>query len=287
MMNCKILYGNTYLEKTKSRIKKKIYLLKKKYGRKPNIFILNIGNNIASNIYIKKKCINFNYVNIKYKIKKISKKTKENKIIKIIKKINKNKKIDCLLIQLPIPKHLNTNKIINKIHPKKDVDGLNAKNIGKLSQGKCNIHPCTTLGVIKLLKLYKINLIGLNALIIGTSNLVGKPMGMELINEGCTVTLANKKTKNIKKYLKNTDLLISATGKYNFFPTRWIKKKSIVIDIGINKINNKIVGDINFLEAKKIVKYITPTPGGIGLMTISVLLKNIIKIYKKNNQELF
>ncbi len=287
MINCKILYGNIYLKKTKTKIKKTISLLKKKYGRKPSILILSIGNNTASNIYIKKKCTNFNKVNIKYKIKKLKSNITEKKIIKIIKKNNNNKKIDCLLIQLPIPKHLNTNKIINNINPNKDVDGLNSQNIGKLSQGKCYIHPCTPLGVIKLLKLYKINLIGLNALIIGTSNLVGKPMSMELINEGCTVTLANKKTKNIKKYIQNTDLLISATGKYNLFPTHWIKKKTIVIDIGINKINNKIVGDINFLEAKKIVKYITPTPGGIGLMTISILLKNIIKIYKKNNKKLF
>ncbi len=285
-MNCKILYGNIYLKKIRNKIKKKIYLLKKIYKRKPKILIINIGNNITSNIYIKEKCKNFNYVGIKYKIKKFKKKTKEKKIIKTIKKINKNKKIDCLLIQLPIPKHLNTNKIINKINPKKDVDGLHAINIGKLSQGDPVIHPCTSQGVIKLLKLNKIKLVGLNALIIGTSNLVGKPMSMELINLGCTVTLSNRKTKNIKKYIKNTDLLISAIGKYNAYPTHWIKKNSIIIDIGINKINNKIVGDINFLEAKKIAKYITPTPGGIGLMTISILLKNIIKIYIKNNKKL-
>ncbi len=286
-MNYKILYGNTYLKKTIIKIKKKISLLKKTIKRKPKILIINIGNNIPSNIYIKKKCINFDYVGIKYKIKKLKTNITEKKVIKIIKKTNKNKNIDCLLIQLPIPKHLNTNKIINKINPTKDVDGLNAINIGKLSQGKPIIHPCTPWGVIKLLKLYKINLIGLNALIIGSSNLVGKPMSMELINAGCTVTLINTKTKNIKKHIKNTDLLISAIGKYNIFPTYWIKKKSIIIDIGINKVNNKIVGDINFKEAKKIAKYITPTPGGIGLMTISILLKNIIKIYKKNNKKLF
>ncbi len=284
MINYKILYGNKYLNKTKKKIKKKILKLRKIYKRSPKIIILNIGNNKISNIYIKKKCLNFIYVGIKYKIYEFKKNIIEKKIIKIIKKNNKNKKIDCILIQLPIPKHLNTNKIINKINPKKDVDGLHAINIGKLSQGNPVIHPCTSLGIVKLLKFYKINLIGLNALIIGSSNLVGKPTSMELINEGCTITLANSKTKNIKKHIKNADLLISAIGKYNIIPVQWIKKKSIVIDVGINKIKNKIVGDINLKSIIKKVKYISPTPGGIGLMTISILLKNIIKIYKKNNK---
>ncbi len=284
-MNQQILYSYFYLHKTKKKIKKKISKLKKINKRSPKIAIIVIGKNILSNIYIKKKCFYFKLVGIKYKIYKLSKNIEEKKIFLKIKKINKNKKIDCLLIQLPIPKHLNTNKIINKIDPCKDVDGLHALNIGKLSQGYSKIHPCTSLGVIKLLKYYKINLIGLNTLIIGSSNLVGKPMSMELINKGCTVTLTNSKTKNIKKYIKNADLLISAIGKYNIYPTNWIKKKCIIIDIGINKINKKIKGDINLKLALKRVKYITPTPGGIGLMTISILLKNIVKIYKYNNKK--
>ncbi len=283
-MNQQILYSYLYLHKTKKKIKKKISILKKIHKRSPKIAIIVIGKNKLSNIYIKKKCFYFKIVGIKYKIYKYSKNIKEKKIFSKIKKINKNKKIDCLLIQLPIPKHLNTNKIINKINPCKDVDGLHALNIGKLSQGNSKIHPCTSFGVIKLLKYYKINLIGLNTLIIGSSNLVGKPMSMELINKGCTVTLTNTKTKNIKKYIKNADLLISAIGKYNKYPTYWIKKKCIIIDIGINKINNKIIGDINFKLAIKRAKYITPTPGGIGLMTISILLKNIVKIYIHNNK---
>ncbi len=283
-MNQQILFGYIYLKKTKKKIKKKISKLKKIYNRSPKIAIINIGNNKSSNIYIKKKCFYFNKVGIKYKIYKLKKKIKEKKIFNIINKINKNVNIDCLLIQLPIPKHLNTNKIINKIKPSKDVDGLHALNVGKLSQGNSKIHPCTSLGVIKLLKFYKINLTGLNALIIGSSNLVGKPMSMELINKGCTVTLTNSKTKNIKKYIKNADLLISAIGKYNIFPINWIKKKCIVVDIGINKIKNKIKGDINFISALKRVKHITPTPGGVGLMTISILLKNIVNIYIYNNK---
>ncbi len=283
MINYKFLYGNKYLKKITKKIKKNIYFLKKKTNKKPIIIIIYIGKNKSSDIYIKKKCKIFKNIGIKYFIYKIIKKISEKKIIKIIKRINKNKKINCILIQLPLPKYLNENKIINTINPKKDVDGLHAYNIGKLSQGQPNIRPCTSYGVIKLLKNYKINIAGLNAVIIGSSNLVGKPMLMELINNKCTVTLINKKTKNIKKYINNANILISAVGKYNLFPTKWIKKNSIIIDIGINKDKNgKIKGDINIKKIIKKIKYITPTPGGIGPMTISILLKNIFFIYKKS-----
>ncbi len=283
MINYKFLYGNKYLIKTQKKIKKKIYFLKKKTNKKPTIIIIYIGKNKSSNIYIKKKCKIFKYTGIKFFIYKIIKKISEKKIINTIKRINKNKKINCILIQLPLPKYLNENKIINTINPKKDVDGIHPYNIGRLSQGYPNIKPCTSYGVIKLLKNYKINIIGLNAVIIGSSNLVGKPMLMELINNKCTVTLINKKTKNIKKHINNADILISAVGKYNLFPTKWIKKNSIIIDIGINKNKNgKIKGDINIKKIIKKIKYITPIPGGVGPMTISILLKNIFLIYKKS-----
>ncbi len=281
MINNKILYSKNYFKNTKNKIKKKIFFIKKKFNIKPTIVILQIGNNKSSNIYIKKKCKIFKYVGIKYIIYKYIS-ISEKKIIKIISKINKDNKIHCLLIQLPLPKEINENNIINKINPKKDVDGLHPYNIGKLSKGNPYIRPCTSFGVMELLKYYKINIKGLNALIIGSSNLVGKPMYMELLNYGCTVTITNSKTKNIKKHINNADILISAIGKYNIYPTKWIKKNSIIIDIGINKINGIIKGDINFNKIIKKVKYITPTPGGIGLMTISILLKNIFKIYIKN-----
>ncbi len=282
MIKKKILYGYPYLKNTKKIIKKKIINLYKKYKKKPLINIINIGNNISSNIYIKNKCYHLKDTGIKYKIIKLSKNIKEKKLIKIIKSINKKKKVTCILIQLPLPKKINTNKIINIINPKKDVDGLHPINIGKLSQGNPKIRPCTSFGVIELLKFYNINIKGLNSLIIGSSNLIGKPMSMELINQGCTVTITNSKTKNIKKYIKNAELLISAIGKYNVFPTSWIKKKCIIIDIGINKNKKgKIIGDINTNSIIKKIKYFTPTPGGTGLMTIAILIKNIFYIYKK------
>ncbi len=277
----KILSGLNYLKKTKNNIKKKIFKFKNNFNKKPYINILQIGNNKSSKLFIEKKCKIFKHVGIKYKIYNLNKNIKEIKIIKLIKKININKKIHCLLIQLPLPKNINYYKIINSINPKKDVDGLHFNNIGKLIQGYPYIRSCVSYGVIKLFKIYKINIFNLNTVIINSSNLIGKPLSLELLNKGCTVTLINKKTQNMEKYIKNADLLITAIGKYNIFPIKWIKKNSIVIDIGItlNK-KNKIIGDINYKLAIKRVKYITPVPGGIGPMTISILLKNIIKIFK-------
>ncbi len=284
MYKNKILSGLNYLKHTKNKIKKKINKYIKNKKKIPLIYIIYIGKNKPSKIYIKNKCLNLKYVGIKYKIIKFKKNIKEIKLIKFIKKINKNKKIDCILLQLPLPKKLNYIKIINNINPLKDVDGLHYFNIGKLCQGKPYIRSCTSYGIIKLLKLYKINLTNLNIVIINSSNLIGKPINMELLNYKCTITITNNKIKNIKKHIKNADILITAIGKYNIIPIKWIKNNSIIIDIGINKKNNKkIIGDINFKLAIKKVKYITPVPGGIGPMTISILLKNIIKIYKINN----
>ncbi len=284
MKNKKILYGNIYLKKIKKEIKNKIINLIKKKKKIPKIIIINIGNNKSSNIYINIKKKIFKYIGIKYKIYKFNNNILEKKIIDFIKKKNKNKNIHCILIQLPLDKKFNSNKIINNINPKKDVDGLHAYNIGRLSQGDPLIRPCTSYGVIKLLKNNNIKLNGINSLIISSSNLIGKPMSMELLNNGCSITIVNSKTKNIKKYIKKADLLISAIGKYNKYPSKWIKKGSIIIDIGINfNKYGKIIGDINFKKIIKKVKYITPTPGGVGPMTIAILIKNIYKIYKNFN----
>ncbi len=276
----KILFGNNILNIIQNKIKQKILIYKKKYHTYPTIIIIYIGNNLPTIIYIKKKCIHLKYVGIKYKIIHFNENISNKFLIHFISKINNNKKIDCIFLQLPLPQHLNTIKIINSISPYKDVDGLTCSNLGKLSQGIPYITPCTTLGVITLLKYYNINYNGLNTVIIGTSNLTGKPLLMELINHNCTITIINKTNTNYYKYIQNADLLISAVGKYNIFPTNWLKKKSIIIDIGININKNGLIrGDINFKQALKIVKYITPVPGGIGPMTIAMLLTNIIKIY--------
>ncbi len=278
--NKKILFGNNILKIIQNKIKKKILIYKKIYNTYPTIIIIYIGNNLPTIIYIKKKCIHLKYVGIKYKIFHFNNNISNIFLINFIKKINNNKNIDCIFLQLPLPKHLDTIKIINSISPYKDVDGLTYTNIGKLSQKIPYIIPCTVLSVITLLKYYNIHINGLNTVIIGTSNLVGKPLIMELINHNCTITIINKKSKNYDKYIRNADLLISAVGKYNIFPTSWLKKQSIIIDIGININKNGLIrGDINFIKALKIVKYITPVPGGIGPITIAMLLNNIIKIY--------
>ncbi len=281
----KFIYGIKYLKKIKYKIKKNILNLKRNNKKLPYIIIINIGNNESSKIYIKNKCKIFRYIGIKYKIYNFKNNINENNIIKLIKKFNYNKNIDCILIQLPLPKNLNTNNIINSINPYKDVDGLHYYNIGKLSQGNPYIIPCTSKAIIKLLNIYKINIIGINILIIGCSNLIGKPTNMLLINKKCTVTIINKYTKNIKKYIKKADILISAIGKYNIIPIKSIKKNSIIIDVGINIDNNKKVkGDINYKPIINKIKYISAVPGGIGPMTIAILIKNIMKIYKNKNK---
>ncbi len=285
--NKKFIYGTKYLNKIKNKIKKKILKLKKIKKKIPLIIIINIGNNKSSKIYIKNKIKTFKYIGIKYKIYNFKKDIKENKLIKKIKKFNYNKNIDCILIQLPLPKNLNTNKIINTINPYKDVDGLHYYNLGKLSQGNPYITPCTSKAIIKLLNIYNINIVGINILIIGKSNLVGKPINMVLINKGCTVTIINSRTKNIKKYIKNADIIISAIGKYNILPIKSVKKNSIIIDVGINiNKNYKIQGDINYKLILNKIKYISPVPGGVGPMTIAYLIKNIMLIYKNKNKNI-
>ncbi len=286
-MNNKILYGINYLKKTKKKIKNKILILKKNKKPIPYIIIINLNNNFSSNIYIKNKCLHLKYVGIKYKIFNYKIKISNEKLLKLINNLNNNKKINGIIIQLPLPNYLNYSKIINKIHPYKDIDSLNNINIGKLSQNISYIKPCTACGIIKLFNLYKINFIYKNCLIINSSNLIGKPINMELINYKCTATIANSKTKNINTYIKNSNILIIATGKPYKISNKYIKKNSIIIDIGINYINNKICGDIiNYSELllNPNVKYITPVPGGIGPITISIFLKNILKLYSYHNK---
>ncbi len=280
-MKNKILFGCNILQKIVKKVKNKINKLKLK--NKPYIVIINIGNNEASNIYIKNKCINFKLVGINYKIFYFKNNTSEVKIINFIKYLNKQTYIDGIFIQIPLPKHLKNYKIIKTIDYHKDIDIIHPYNVGKSIINDCCIKSPISSAIITLFKYYKINIKKLNCVIIGSSNLVGQPVGIELLKKGLTVTLIdiNTKHKYKKKHIKRANLLITAIGKNNAFPKKWIKKKSIIIDIGIHKIGNKIIGDINYKKVLNKVKYITPVPKGIGPITIGMLLYNIYKIYKK------
>ena len=228
----------------------------------------------------KKKSIE---VGIHSEVIKYPKEISQEEVIKKIKELNNKKEVSGILVQLPLPDHINNEKIINTIEPSKDVDGFNPINVGNLASGNKAIVPCTPLGCLLLIKNIESNLTGKNAVIIGRSNLNGKPMAQLLLKENCTTTIAHSKTKNLKELSLKADILVVAAGVPNLVKKDWIKKDSIVIDVGINKVNSKLVGDVDFEEVKDIVKAITPVPGGVGPMTIACLLKNTLECFKKQN----
>ncbi|QJC35514.1 bifunctional methylenetetrahydrofolate dehydrogenase/methenyltetrahydrofolate cyclohydrolase FolD [Enterobacteriaceae endosymbiont of Donacia sparganii] len=281
-MNAKIINGHIIAKKIYIKIYQKMQNILLNRKRKPGLGVILVGNNPISKIYIKNKLKICNKLGFSYYNYNLPQNISEKKIINIINFLNKNKYIDGILIQLPLPKKINIIKILEKIHPKKDVDGFHPYNIGRLCQRAPLLRPCTSLGILRLLKYYKVNTHGLNAVIVGASNIVGRPMAMELLLTGCTITITHRFTKNLQHYIKYADLLIVAVGKPNFIPGNWIKIGAIVIDVGINRINkNQIVGDIDFHTAKKRASYITPVPGGIGPITVATLMQNILFSYEK------
>ncbi|NIH41165.1 MAG: bifunctional methylenetetrahydrofolate dehydrogenase/methenyltetrahydrofolate cyclohydrolase FolD [Buchnera aphidicola (Periphyllus aceris)] len=281
-MNAKIINGLKIAKKIQKKIKKEVEQRRKKKLLIPGLAVILVGNNQSSKIYIKNKKIACNNVGFFSKVFKFSKKTHEKKIINLLEKLNKNKYIHGILVQLPLPKKINTHKILKKISYKKDVDGFHPFNVGLLFQKHPNLRSCTPFGIIQLLKKIKIKIKGLNALIIGDSNIVGKPMMLELLLKNCTTTVANKFTKNLYKHIKNADLIIIAIGQPNFLNGKWIKKGAIIIDVGINRLKNgTIVGDVDFSSNYTKASYITPVPGGVGPMTVTSLLQNTLYACKK------
>ncbi|WP_343189380.1 bifunctional methylenetetrahydrofolate dehydrogenase/methenyltetrahydrofolate cyclohydrolase FolD [Buchnera aphidicola] len=284
-MLTRIMNGNKIALKLEKKIKKKIKIRKKNKKRIPGLAVIIIGNNISSKIYVKKKkkaCKKLGFIS---KIWKFKNNIHENKILKLIQNLNYNNTIDGILIQLPLPNNFNLTKIMNSILPDKDIDGFHPYNIGCLCQKKPKLRPCTPQGIIKLLKEYKIKIKGMHAVIIGASNIVGRPMSLELLLKGCTTTTTHKFTKNLKKHIKNADIIIIAIGKPKFLKGKWIKKGAIIIDVGINKLKNgKIIGDVDFKSMKNKASYITPVPGGVGPMTVLTLLKNTLKACEKYHE---
>lgn len=277
-MTAKIIDGKKIAKKILFEISNKISKRITQGKRAPGIAVILVGDNSASKIYVKNKYLACKNVGINSSIYHLPYDIKENKLINLINQLNNNKIIDGILIQLPLPININCLNILEKISPNKDVDGFHPYNIGRLCLRSPIFRPCTPKGIITLLKYYKINISGLHAVIIGASNIVGRPMSMELLLQGCTITVTHRFTKNLHNYVKKADLLISAVGKAEFIPGHWIKNGAIVIDVGINKSkHNKIVGDIFFKNALKRASYITPVPGGVGPMTVATLIQNTLK----------
>lgn len=275
-----LIDGKKVSNEVKQDIKTQVINLKNQ-GITPTLAVILVGDDKASQTYVaskEKACVACEMGSVMHRLPE---NTSENELLALIDVLNADDSIDGILVQLPLPKHIDTNKILEKIDPNKDVDGFHAINVGKLSSGLDGFVPCTPLGIMKLLDNYGINIQGLNALVIGRSNIVGKPMANLLLNAGATVTIAHSKTKDLKSVALNADLIVVAVGKPNFLKGDMVKNGAIVIDVGINRNEDgKLVGDCEFDSVSPKCSFITPVPGGVGPMTIAMLLSNTLKSAK-------
>ena len=272
----KILDGKAVSLKVKESVKVRADELKK-FGIEPTLAIVLVGEDKASQTYVRAKEKACNEYGIKSVAHRLSENTTQNELLALINVLNLDDSIHGILVQLPLPKHINTNVVLAAIDPRKDVDGFHAVNVGKLVSGLEGFVPCTPLGVMEILKEYGIDVAGLNAVVIGRSNIVGKPMANLLLNASATVTVTHSKTKNLKEICKNADLIIAAIGKPFFLKADMVKDGAVVVDVGINRLDDgRLVGDVDFDEVAPKCSYITPVPGGVGPMTIAMLLNNTI-----------
>ncbi|WP_149725346.1 bifunctional methylenetetrahydrofolate dehydrogenase/methenyltetrahydrofolate cyclohydrolase FolD [Campylobacter concisus] len=272
----KILDGKAVSLKVKESVKVRAEELKK-FGVEPTLAVILVGEDKASQTYVRAKEKACNEYGIKSVAHRLRENTTQAELLALINVLNLDDSIHGILVQLPLPKHIDTNTILATIDPAKDVDGFHAVNVGKLVSGLGGFVPCTPLGVMEILKEYGIEVAGLNAVVIGRSNIVGKPMANLLLNASATVTVTHSKTKNLKEVCKNADLIVAAIGKPFFLKADMVKDGAVVVDVGINRLDDgRLVGDVDFDEVAPKCSYITPVPGGVGPMTIAMLLNNTI-----------
>jgi methylenetetrahydrofolate dehydrogenase (NADP+)/methenyltetrahydrofolate cyclohydrolase len=265
------------------KLKDEVIELKKKYNEVPGLTVILIGEFAPSQIYVRNKEKSAKEVGLNSDVIRYPNDVDEKTILKKIKDLNEDSSVSGILVQLPLPKHIDKKKVIESISPSKDVDGFHPVNVGNLSSGYESSIPCTPLGCYLLLKKIEPNLSGKKAVIIGRSNLNGKPMAQLLLKENCTVTITHSKTKNLKSECLLADIIIAAVGIPELVKGDWVKKDSIIIDVGINKIEKGLVGDVDFEQVSKKAKALTPVPGGVGPMTIACLIKNTIDCFKRIN----
>ena len=273
----KIIDGKKIKKEILDELKEEVSKLKDK----PNFVVIQVGNNEASNVYIKQKAKMAEYIGYGYTHMKLDEDITEEELLKKIDKLNKDKNIHGILVQMPLPDHIDTNKVQNAVIPEKDVDGLSDMNAGKLFHGKDALFSCTPYGVMELLKRYNIKLEGSHAVVVGRSNLVGKPMANLLTNANATVTICHSKTKDLEKITRKADILVVAIGKKEFVTKNMVKQGAIVIDVGINRVDGKLYGDVNYNDVYPKVKKITPVPGGVGPMTVVMLMQNVLEAYER------
>ena len=282
-MTSNLIDGKKLAEKVRKNLKKEIDGFKKK----PELVVILVGENPSSQIYVRNKIRYAKEVGIKSDVIKFSDDVSEKHLLKTIEKLNKNKKVSGILVQLPLPKHIDEFKVINCIKPEKDVDGFTVKNKGLLMLKKPRLVPCTPLGIMDILKSNKVNVAGKLAVVVGRSDIVGKPMAQLLLNSDATVVQCHSKTKNLSDVTSKADILISAVGKRNLITGKHVKNGAVVIDVAMirDEKNKKWIGDVNFEQVSKKAKLITPVPGGVGPMTVAMLLKNTVDAYKQQNNK--
>ncbi len=278
-----LIDGKRIAAELREELKKKVTELKSKYNTVPGLTVILVGEDPPSKIYVKNKEKFAKEIGMNSEVLRYPADLEEKDLLNKIKELNKNEKVSGILVQLPLPKHIDKRKVIETIDHGKDVDGFHPMNVGNLSSGYDSSIPCTPLGCSLLLKKVEKNLSGKHAVVIGRSNLNGKPMTQLLLKENCTVTITHSRTKDLKAECLRADIIIAAVGIPELVKGDWIKKGAIVIDVGINKTDKGIVGDVAFDEVSKVAGAITPVPGGVGPMTIACLLKNTIECFTKLN----
>lgn len=275
-----ILDGKELAKKIRKDLKKEVAELKEN-GINPKLAVIMVGDNSASQVYVKNKSRACEKAGIEFEEFLFDANTSEEELLKTIEKLNNDDNVHGILLQSPVPKHIDINKAFRTISPEKDVDGFNPINVGNLCIGEDCFISCTPYGIVKILEEYNIETEGKEAVILGRSNIVGKPMIQCLLNKNCTVTVCHSRTKEIEKIIKRADIIIAAIGKSKFVKKEMVKDGAVVIDVGINRLEDgTIVGDVDFEEISKIASYITPVPGGVGPMTIAMLLNNLVKAAK-------
>ena len=278
-----LIDGKKIAAELREELKKEVSELKSKYNKVPGLTVILIGEDAPSQIYVRNKEKSANEVGLKSEVIKYPDSVEEKTVINKIDELNKDNNVSGILVQLPLPKHIDKQKVIEKILPSKDVDGFHPVNVGNLSSGYESSIPCTPLGCYLMIKKIEPNLSGKKAVVVGRSNLNGKPMTQLLLKENCTVTITHSKTKDLKGECLKGDIIVAAVGIPELVRGDWVKKDAIVIDVGINKTEKGIVGDVAFDEVSKVAKALTPVPGGVGPMTIACLLKNTIECFKRSN----
>ena len=280
-MTAQIISGTQLASQIKSNVAQQISQYVAQGKRAPGLAVILVGADPASQVYVgskRKSCAEIGIVSKSYDLPET---TTEQALLELIEELNQDAEVDGILVQLPLPKHIDSTKVIEQISPEKDVDGFHPYNVGRLCQRIPTLRACTPYGVMKLLETTGISFYGKHAVIVGASNIVGRPMALELLLAGCTVTVTHRFTEDLASHIRQADILVVAVGKPKFIKGEWIKEGAVVVDVGINRLEGKLVGDVEFAVAAQRASYITPVPGGVGPMTVAMLMQNTLSAYEK------